>query len=139
MRKESIDDQCVYSNDDRGRENDIDAQPEYGYALFDGEWIVEGVVFERELLVEGWDLVDDCEGSNEHAVVMAVSEADKGKRSRASSVGCTILHYDEVVDDISTVVSTGTWLEVQVSRYVREDDSLGKALLGEGQPLRQLV
>jgi hypothetical protein len=66
VREEAIEDQRVYANDAGGREDYVDAEPGDGDALFDGEGVVEGVVVEREGLVEGRNLVNEGEDSYEH-------------------------------------------------------------------------
>jgi len=71
VREQAIDDQSIDANYGGWSENDVDEQPGDWYALMMGKWVVEAVVFERERLVEGWDLVDDGESSNEYTIVCA--------------------------------------------------------------------
>lgn len=63
--EDAIDDKRVDGDDYSRSEDDVDAQPRDGDALFDGKRVVEGVVVEREVLVEGRDLVDNGEEANE--------------------------------------------------------------------------
>lgn len=71
VREDAIDDQRVYGDDCGGSEDDVDAQPRDGYALFYGKRVVEGVVVEREVLVEGRDLVDNSKEANEKSCIMS--------------------------------------------------------------------
>ena len=67
-----------------------------------GEWVVEGVVLEREGLVEGGDFVDDGEDDDEKTTCRWSAGAE-GRRSRAGQgVG---LHDDEIVANISVPIS----------------------------------
>jgi hypothetical protein len=68
MGEEAIDNQRVEANDGGGREDDVYAQPGDRDALFGGEGVVQRVVVERELLVEGRNLVDESEDANEYPV-----------------------------------------------------------------------
>lgn len=57
------------------------------------EWVMEGIVFEREVLMEGRDLVDDGEGDNENTMSAMISPGSLGQGSYdARRVEC--LHYD---------------------------------------------
>ena len=67
VREQAVYDHCVDSDNDGRGSNDVDAQPEDGDAFMFGKGVVEGVVVEREGLVERFDLVDDCEGYDENA------------------------------------------------------------------------
>lgn len=75
MGENAIDHQCVEGNDDGGREDDVYAQPKYWNALFYCIRVVEGVVLERKVLVEGRDLIDSSEDANEEACTMSAHEA----------------------------------------------------------------
>jgi len=63
--EQAIDDQSVDCDYDGWSEHDVDEEPEDGDALLGGKWIVQCVVFERELLVERRDLIDYGEDSNQ--------------------------------------------------------------------------
>jgi hypothetical protein len=78
-----------------------------------GEWVVEAVILERERLVEGRDLVDDCEDSNEYTIVGLVRLVVSESGRVLACVTLRFLHYDEVVDDVSALVSL---CEVHVPR-----------------------
>ena len=64
---------------------------------------MQGIILERELLVEGWDFVDDGEDTNEDAASWS------GRPSRKEVVcpraARQILHYYEVVGNVSALVS----------------------------------
>lgn len=66
--EEAIDDQGVEADDGGGREDDIYAQPGDRDTLLGSEGIVQRIVFERKLLVEGRDLVDEGEDADEDPV-----------------------------------------------------------------------
>ena len=57
-----------------------------------GEWIMEGVVLEREGLVVGRNLVDDGEDSHKHTVRPLLAVVELGRRS-CDAEGAA-LHYD---------------------------------------------
>lgn len=102
MGEQSINDECVESDDDGWATNNDDAQQRDGHALFLGEGVVEGIILQREMLVEGWDLINDGEDANEDPKI-GVGQLG----SLREEVVCLWrgLHYDEVVDDIPAFVS----------------------------------
>jgi hypothetical protein len=84
--EEAIEDQRVYADDGSGRQNHVDAEPEDGDALLDGEGVVESVVFKREMLVKRRDLVDGGEEANEQTCGL-LEGAQLGRWSCASVGG----------------------------------------------------
>jgi hypothetical protein len=62
--------------------------------------------------VEGWDLIDGGEDSNEYALRVL-----EGSRAQGAPRAC--LHYDEVVGNISVAVSDGRWANVEMVRTRR--------------------
>jgi hypothetical protein len=65
VREQAIKDQSIYPNDGAGREHDVDKEPGYRHTLFDREGVVEGIIVEREVLVEGRYLIDSGKDSDE--------------------------------------------------------------------------
>ena len=55
MRKESIDDECIDGNDGRRTDDGCEVQPVHWNPLDQGERVLQGVILEREMLVEGFD------------------------------------------------------------------------------------
>lgn len=123
VREQAIDDECVYANDGSWSGDDIDAEPDDGHAFLDGERVVEGVVVEGEVLVERWDFVDNSEGSDQDT---AGALGQLGTTLAGDL--CAILHDDEVVDDVSALVShpsDSAWPRgAPEAVYAREDDAL---------------
>jgi hypothetical protein len=68
VREEAIEDQGIHRDNSGGSENNIDAEPEDGNALLYSERVMEGVVFERKVLVERRDLVDCSEDADEETL-----------------------------------------------------------------------
>jgi hypothetical protein len=65
VREQAIKDQSIYPNDGAGREHDVDEEPWYWHALFHRKGVVQGIIIEREVLVEGRYLVDSGKDSDE--------------------------------------------------------------------------
>jgi hypothetical protein len=105
VREQAIDDQSVDSDYGGWGENDVDEQPGHWDTLLMGERVVEAVVFERERLVEGRDLVDDGENSNEYTIFALVRLVVLESGRVLACFMQRLLHYDEVVDDVSALVS----------------------------------
>lgn len=68
MREQAVYDHGIYRDNGCGSGDNVDAQPWDGDSLVFCKRIVEGVVVERESLVEWWDLVDDGEGHHKNTV-----------------------------------------------------------------------
>lgn len=105
MREQAIDDQSVDADYGGWGEHDVDEQPGHWHTLLLGVRIVQGIIVEREGLVEGRELVDNGEDSNEDTIVALVRLVVSESGRVLACVTQRFLHYDEVVDDVSALVS----------------------------------
>lgn len=68
MRKQAVENDRVEYDSKDGETACYGQSHRHGDSFVDGIWILEGVVFEGEVLVEGFDLIDDEECNDEGSV-----------------------------------------------------------------------
>ena len=71
MREYAVDNECIEGDYDSRDERTDDKSSADGNSLMDRVWVLESVVLERKVLVEGFDGVECVEDDEEDSVVQS--------------------------------------------------------------------